>query len=97
MTSQTTFYLSQILGNNLYSADGSVLGKIRDLLIDLNLLEIGEARPVRPEVIAVKVKRDQAHYIYDFSSMEILKSKGGFKVISHDIEQLSPDYLSNVL
>jgi len=97
MTSQTTFYLSQVLGNNLFTADGSVLGKIRDLLIDLNPIEVGEARPVRPEVIAVKVKKDQGDKIYDFSSIEIRKAKGGYKVISHDIEQLSPDYLSNVL
>ncbi len=97
MTSQTTFYLSQVLGNNLFSADGSVLGKIKDLLIDLNLIEIGENRPVRPEVIAVKVKKDQGDKIYDFSSIEICKAKSGYKVISHDIEQLSPDYLSNVL
>jgi magnesium transporter len=97
MTSQTTFYLSQVLGKNLFSADGSVLGKIKDLLIDLNLIEIGEARPVRPEVIAVKVKKDQGDKIYDFSSIEICKAKSGYKVISHDIEQLSPDYLSNVL
>lgn len=97
MTSQTTFYLSQLLGNNLYSPDGSVLGRIKDLLIDLNLIEIGESRPVRPEVIAVKVKKDQGDNIYDFSSIEIRKAKSGYKIISHDVEQLSPDYLSNVL
>jgi magnesium transporter len=97
MTSQTTFYLSQILGNSLFSADGSILGKIKDLLIDVNPVEVSEARPVRPEVIAIKVKTDRGDRIYDFSSVEIIKSKGTYKVVTHDIEQLSPDYLSNVL
>jgi magnesium transporter len=97
MTSQTTFFLSQILGNNMFSADGAILGKIRDLLIDLNPIEVGEARPVRPEVIAVKVRTDLGDNILDFSSVEIRKTGGKYKVVTHDIEQLSPDYLSNVL
>jgi magnesium transporter len=97
MTSQTTFYLSQILGNNLFSQDGTVLGRIKDLLIDLNLVEVGESQPVRPEVIAIKVRTSHGDNIYDFSSMEIRKAGSGYKVISHDIEPLSPDYLSNVL
>ena len=33
MTSQITFYLSQILGKNYLTEDGAVLGKIKDFLI----------------------------------------------------------------
>ncbi|MCX6249498.1 MAG: CBS domain-containing protein [Bacteroidetes bacterium] len=97
MTSQTTFYVSQILGKKLYSSDGTILGRIKDLLIDLTPIDTGEAKPVRPEIIAIKVKIDQGFRILDFSAIEIQKKKGKHSVICHDIEELSPDYLSNVL
>ena len=97
MTSQTTFYYSQILGKNLLAPDGTVQGRIRDLLIDINTVDSGTDKPLRPEVIAVKVTRDRMTRIFDFSSVEILKTGSTIKVVSHDFEDLSPDYLSNVL
>jgi magnesium transporter len=97
MTSQTTFYLSQILGKLIYTPEGIVLGKIRDFLIDLNPINAGEERPVRPEVIAVKIKGDQGDRIFDFSPFEIQKNNDRFKVICHDQEGISPEVLSNVL
>ena len=73
MTSQITFYLSQILGQNYISDDGTVLGKIRDFLIDQSSLPGMEAEPVRPRVVAIKVKKGNEFRILDFSSFEIKK------------------------
>ena len=56
MTSQITFYLSQILGNAYISDDGTVLGKIKDFLIDQSSLPGNEAEPVRPRVVANSLK-----------------------------------------
>jgi magnesium transporter len=97
MTSQTTFYFSQIMGMNLVSISGRVYGKIRDLLVDLSMLESTKAKPLRPEVVAVKVNTDQGPRIFDFSSLVITKENEKLKIVTSDVEALSPDYLSNVL
>ena len=71
MTTQTTFYLSQILGKKFYSYDGSVTGKVKDFLVDLTPLDPSPDKPVRPKVIASKVKVGMYERVLDFSSLEI--------------------------
>ena len=60
MTLQTTFYLSQILGKKFISPEGKILGVIRDFLIDTTIQAGPEPEPLRPRVIAVKVKAGNA-------------------------------------
>ena len=97
MTSQTTFYLSQILGKKFISPDGNITGKIKDFLIDLTPLNPAPDKPVRPKVIAVKVKVGIYERVFDFSSLEVLREKGMTKIVCHEIEEISTAYLSNVL
>jgi CBS domain-containing protein len=97
MTSQITFYLSQILGKKYLSADGSVLGKIRDFLIDQNSLPGKEAEPVRPRVLAVRVKKGNNVRILDFSSFEIKKFKRKLYITCLEVRDVSPDTFSNCL
>lgn len=49
MANVTSFYLSRVIGNKVYSEDKKVLGKLEDLIVD--------AKNIRPKVIAAKVKR----------------------------------------
>ena len=89
MTSQTTFYLSQILGKKFISAQGENLGKIKDFLIDVTIRQGNEAEPIRPKVVAVKVRSGQQVNIYDFSSFELKRFKGEIRIICHEINEVS--------
>ena len=97
MTSQITFYLSQILGKSYISDDGTVLGKIRDFLIDQSALPGKEADPVRPRVVAIKVKKGNEIRILDFSSFEIKKFKRKLKITCFEVHDIIPDTFTNSL
>ncbi|MCX6277917.1 MAG: CBS domain-containing protein [Bacteroidetes bacterium] len=97
MTTQITFYISQILGLDYVSSSGMALGKIRDFLIDLTPFPGNEAEPVRPRVVAVKVKKGKETRILDFSSFEIRKFKRKLRITCLEIQDISPESFSNYL
>jgi magnesium transporter len=97
MTLQTTFYLSQILRKKFYAPQGTVLGKLMDFLIDQTSPQGMEAEPVRPKVVAVKIKKDGELRVYDFASFEIKKFRGQLKVICHEVEEIKEDCSSSCL
>jgi magnesium transporter len=97
LTSQTTFYLSQILGKKFVSLHGDELGKIRDFYVDLTVWSGKESEPLRPKVIAVKVRTFQKECIYDFSSFEIKRFKRNLRIICHEVNEISTGTLPNRL
>jgi CBS domain-containing protein len=97
MTSQITFYLSQILGKNYISDDGTVLGKIRDFLIDQSTLPGKEAEPVRPRIVAIRVKKGNVIRVLDFSSFEIKKFKRKLRITCLEVHDILPESFSNCL
>lgn len=97
MTSQITFYLSQIIGRNYISEDGTVLGKIRDFLVDQTVLPGKEADPVRPRVVAIRVKKGQEIRTLDFSSFEIRKFKRKLRIACLEVHDIHPDAYPNSL
>lgn len=97
MTSQITFYLSQILGLNYMSQNGTKLGKIRDFLIDPTPLPGAENDPVRPRVVAVKVKAGNELKILDFSSFEIKKFKRQLRIVCLELNRITPELFPNAL
>ena len=97
MTSQITFYFSQLLRKKFVTPQGEVLGKIHDFLVDLTPWASDINEPVRPRVIAVRIKVSGQVRIYDFSSFEIKKFKGQFRIICKEINELSEDTFSNSL
>lgn len=97
MTTQTTFYLSQVLGRKFYSSDGTITGKVKDFLVDLSALDPSPGKPVRPKVIAVKVKVGMYERVLDFSSLEIIQEGRSSRLHGSEIEEISTAYLSNVI
>ncbi len=97
MTSQITFYLSQILGLKYISDDGIVLGKIKDFLIDQTVQPGKEAEPIRARVVAIKVKIGKEFRILDFSLFEIKKFKRKLRITCLEIRDISPESFSNCL
>jgi len=97
MTSQITFYISQILGKNYVSDDGTVLGKIRDFLVDQSTLPGKENEPVRPRVVAIKVKKGSDFRVLDFSSFEIKKFKRKLRITCLEVHDIVPESFPNAL
>ena len=97
MTSQITFYLSQILGVNYISDDGTVLGTIKDFLIDQTALPGKESEPIRPRVVAIKVRKGNEFRVLDFSSFEILKFKRKLKITCLEVHDIAPESFANYL
>jgi magnesium transporter len=97
MTSQITFHLSQILGKNYLSDDGVTIGKIKDFLIDQSPVPGKESEPIRPKVVAIKIKKGNDIRILDFSSFEIKKFKRKLRVTCLEVHDISPDAFSNSL
>ncbi len=71
MTSQITFYLSQVIGNKIYNANGERIGRIKDLLVDMAYNSLMPAEPGRPHVVALKTKISGKTQYLDFSNIEI--------------------------
>jgi CBS domain-containing protein len=97
MTSQITFYLSQILGKTYSSEDGTSLGTIRDFLVDQSALPGKETEPIRPRVVAIKVKRGNETRVLDFSAFEIRKFKQKFRITCLEIHDISPETFGSAL
>lgn len=97
MTSQLTFYLSQIIGLHYVSENGTQLGKIRDFLIDPTPLPGTENEPVRPRVVAVRVRSGSEVKILDFSSFEIKKFKRQLRIVCLELNRVTPDLYPNAL
>lgn len=80
MNSVSTFYLSRIIGNTVFSTTGKSMGKILDLVVDVNY--------TRPKVVAVKVKYGKSIKVINFSKFDILKEKGQYRLKCTDAEEL---------
>ncbi len=70
MVSVTTFYLSRLIGSKVISDSKNVIGKIRDLIVDLDF--------IRPRVVAVKIKTGMDTRVVDFSNFNITKEHGQY-------------------
>jgi CBS domain-containing protein len=97
MTSQITFYLSQILGMKYLSDDGTVLGRIKDFLIDQSPVPGKESEPIRPRVVAIRVKSGADYRVLDFTSFEIKKFKRKLRITCLEVHDISPDNFTNCL
>lgn len=70
MLAVTTFYLSRVLGNKVVSKDQKVIGKLLDLIVDVN--------EIRPKVIAAKIMIDGQMRVIDYSEISVFKLKGQY-------------------
>ena len=97
MTLQITFYLSQILKKKFISPEGQMLGVIRDFLIDTTIQAGPEPEPVRPHVIAVKVRAGSETKIYDFATFEVKRFKQKLQVTCYEVHETTNETCPNCL
>ena len=81
MTGILTFYFSRIVGDNVYADSGELIGKIKDLIVDLE--------NARPEIIAIELKINNSSRIVDFSNFQIEKIKGQYKFTCPDLRNVN--------
>ena len=97
MTAQITFYLSQILGKYYLSDDGIPLGRILDFLIDQSVLPGTESEPVRPRVVAIRVKKGNLIRTLDFSAFEIRKFRRKLRITCLEVHDIVTETIPNSL
>ncbi|MDQ7093592.1 CBS domain-containing protein [Desulfosporosinus sp. PR] len=72
MSTVSTFYLSRVLGNKVIFDNQKTIGKLLDLIVDVN--------EISPKVIAAKVKVAGKTIVIDFSGISIFKNKGQYVI-----------------
>jgi magnesium transporter len=72
MTSLKTFYLSRLLGKNVFDPNGQKLGRLKDLLIDTVHNE-NNGYNERPKVIAVRLRVKNRIALFDIKHFEFIK------------------------
>ncbi|GAV21700.1 magnesium transporter MgtE N-terminal domain-containing protein [Carboxydothermus pertinax] len=80
MVTVTSFYLSRIIGNKIWTEDGKNLGKLKDLVID--------AKEIKPLVIAAVYKKGKNECFLDFSQVEIYKEKGQYVLKAKNVVEI---------
>lgn len=95
MTSLTTFYLSGIIGKEVFGADGDAIGVIKDLLI--SAVPSGQNDPSEQLIIGVKLKIGKQTRFYSFSGFRVVKAREMLNVSCSELSELDSEDVSNGL
>jgi len=87
MTSLVPFFLSRIIGVKVYDLQGSLMGTVKDLLIESEPTP-GQISVRRPGVLGITLRTDGKVNNYSFEHFDVSKTKGKLKVICHKLEEL---------
>ncbi len=93
MTSLTTFYLSGIIGKEVFGADGDAIGIVKDLLI--NTVPSGQNDPNQQLVIGVKLKINKETKSYSFKSFRVSKARELLNVTCTNLIELRKTDVDN--
>jgi len=89
MTSQITFYLSQIIGSRIYDTNDKKIGKVIDVLVNASQTGISHDEALRPIVIGLKTKMDGEIRYLNFEFIKLFGSNKSFKFSCSQISELS--------
>jgi magnesium transporter len=95
MTSLTTFYLSGIIGKEVFGADGDDIGVIKDLLV--NAVPSGQNDPGQQLVTGVKLKIGKDTRFYSFNSFRVSKAREMLNVTCTALTELSNEEVESGL
>jgi len=97
MTSQITFYLSQVTGCKIYDVNGTRLGKVMDILVNTAHHGQHHEEAFRPVIVGIKTKINGEIRFLSFEFIKIEKSKRSFSFICSKIESLPVSTVENCL
>jgi CBS domain-containing protein len=95
MTSLTTFFLSGIIGKEVFGADGDAIGVIRDLLV--NAVPSGQNDPNQQLIRGIKLKIGKETKFYSFNAFRVVKARELLNVTCSGLIELSNDEVINGL
>lgn len=95
MTSLTTFYLSGIIGQEAFGADGDIIGIVKDLLV--NTVPSGQSDPNHQLVTGVKLRIMKETKIFSFNTFRVVKARENLSVTCSALIELGPEEIENGL
>lgn len=97
MTSQITFYLSQVTGCKIYDVNGTRLGKVIDVIVNTAHHGKHQEEGFRPVIVGLKTKISGETVYLNFEFVKIKKNKRNFSFICSKIEKLPQTTIDNCL
>ena len=97
MTSQLTFYVSQIIGCKIYDVNGTRLGSVMDIMVNTSQLDASVEDAFRPVIIGLKTKTGGTVRYLNFEHIKIVNTNKRFSFICQQVENLSENALENSL
>jgi len=97
MTSQITFYLSQVTGSKIYGVNGTRMGKVIDILV--RTIQHGQSHDetYRPVIVGIKTKINGEIRYLNFEFFKIESTNHGFSFTCEKEEQLPPSIVETCL
>ena len=89
MLDVANFYLSRVLGRKVFSQSDQVIGKVQDILVDVQSL--------KPQVVAIKLKTGNKSKILDFADCKIIKVKNQYAFQCNNENNILKDSKENTL
>jgi CBS domain-containing protein/sporulation protein YlmC with PRC-barrel domain len=97
MTSQITFYLSQVTGSKIYDVNGTRMGKVIDILVKTIQHSQSHDEIFRPVIVGIKTKINGEIRYLNFEFFKIESTKRGFTFRCEQEEQLPESIVENCL
>lgn len=97
MTSQITFYLSQVTGSKIYDVNGTRLGKVIDIIVNTTQQGQLHEEAFRPVIVGLKTKINGEIRYLNFEFIKIESYKRGFSFSCYQVDYLPESITENCL
>ncbi len=97
MTSLTTFYLSRLIGCEIYDARENILGKIVDVYVRIPVVAPDSDESSRPQVVGFSVKVDGKKKNAILNDLQIVKFGIRYKVQCQTMAYVNPEQFSDAI
>lgn len=95
MNSLTTFYLSGIIGKEVFDSDGNAIGRIKDLLV--SAVPSGQNDSISRLITGIRLKIRKKSGFYSFKPFRISKAREMINVTCTDLIELKKEEADNGL
>ena len=97
MTSQITFYLSQVIGSKIYDVNGTRLGKVTDIYVNATPENYTPEEAFRPAFVALKTKINGTVRYLNYDYIQISGKPNDYKFSCSKVEDLPESIINTSL
>jgi magnesium transporter len=97
MTSQLTFYASQIIGSKIYDPNGNRIGKVMDIIINTAQNDVSYEEAFRPVIVGLKTKIEGEVRYLNYDYIKIVNKNRSFSFTCNQQVDLSESDIENGL